>query len=219
MAGIDLYEAMSTLRAVRRLRTDPIPDDVLRRVLQAATWAPSGGNVQPWRVIAVKDAAKKQALQDLYIGPWRKYAEDHRKQREGLPPAVVEKTEKMIAAADHLAEHYAEAPVILVFCFCPERMAITDLNCDRPSVVGGGSVYPAVQNALLACRAEGLGCTLTTLLCFKEQEVREILGIPENWGTCAYLPIGYPASKGHGPISRRPVEKMAFLDRWQAPLA
>ena len=82
----------------------------------------------------------------------------------------------------------------------------------------GGSVYPAVQNALLACRAEGLGCTLTTLLCFREKEVKEILGIPENWGTCAYVPIGYPASKGHGPISRRPVAKMAFLDRWDAPL-
>jgi nitroreductase len=216
--GIDLYEAMSTLRAVRRLRTDPIPDDVLHRVLQAATWAPSGGNQQPWRVIVVRDAEKKRALQELYVGPWRRYAKQHRKLLEGLPPAARERQEKMIAAADHLAEHYAEAPVILVFCFCPDRMAITDLEAGRPSVVGGGSVYPAVQNALLACRAEGLGCTLTTLLCYREPEVKALLGIPEDWGTCAYVPIGYPALKGHGPISRRPVEKMAFLDRWDAPL-
>lgn len=218
MASMDLYEAMSTLRAVRRLRPDPIPDEVLHRVLQAATWAPSGGNQQPWRVIVVKDPATKRALQDLYVGPWRRYAEGHRKQLVGLPPAVLEKQERMIAAADHLAEHYAEAPVILVFCFCPERMAITDLEADRPSVVGGGSVYPAVQNALLACRAEGLGCTLTTLLCYREPEVKALLGIPENWGTCAYVPIGYPVLRGHGPISRRPVEKMAYLDRWEAPL-
>ena len=218
MAEIDLYEAMSTLRAVRRLRPDSIPDDVLHRVLQAATWAPSGGNQQPWRIIAVKDPETKQRLQELYVGPWRKYAEEHRKLIEGLPAHILAKQEKMIGAADHLAEHYAEAPVILVFCFCPEQMAITDIKADRPSVVGGGSVYPAVQNALLACRAEGLGCTLTTLLCLREPEVKELLGIPEKWGTCAYVPIGYPASKGHGPISRKPVEKMAFLDRWDAPL-
>jgi nitroreductase len=97
-------------------------------------------------------------------------------------------------------------------------MAITDSGLDRPSVVGGGSVYPAVQNALLACRAEGLGCTLTTLLCFKEPEVKALLGVPDEWGTGAYIPIGYPAKRGHGPISRKPVEKMAYLDRWGDPL-
>jgi nitroreductase len=96
-------------------------------------------------------------------------------------------------------------------------MAITDARLDRPSVVGGGSVYPAVQNALLACRAEGLGCTLTTLLCFAEAEVKALLGLPDDWYTCAFVPIGYPQLKGHGPISRRPVSKMAFRDQWGEP--
>jgi nitroreductase len=218
MSEIGVYEAMSTLRAVRYLKPDPIPDDVLRRVLQAATWAPSGGNTQPWRVVVVEDAALRKRLQELYIGPWTEYAAEHRKGIASLPPAQLDKQERMIAAADHLAHHLAEAPLILVFCFAPKRMAITDLGLSRPSVVGGGSVYPAVQNALLACRAEGLGCTLTTLLCMREAEVKELLGLPEEWGTCAFVPIGYPAKRGHGPISRRPVEKMAYLDRWGAPL-
>ena len=214
MSEIGLYEAMSSLRAVRRLRPDPIPDDVIERVLQAATWAPSGGNVQPWRVIVVQDAAKRERLQQLYIGPWRQYAKGHRGQADHLGEDARARQERMLAAADHLAEHLHEAPAILVFCFQPERMAITDAGLDRPSVVGGGSVYPAVQNALLACRAEGLGCTLTTLLCFAEKQVVALLGIPEGWYTCAFLPIGYPSRKGHGPITRRPVSKMAFRDAW-----
>ncbi len=77
-SDVSLYEAMSTLRAVRRLRPDPIPEEVLGRVLQAATWAPSGGNVQPWRMIVVQDAAKRLRLQELYSGPWKQYAKDHR---------------------------------------------------------------------------------------------------------------------------------------------
>lgn len=217
MSEIGVYEAMSTLRAVRRLRPDPIPDAVIERVLQAATWAPSGGNVQPWRVVVVQDAAKRRRLQELYVGPWRDYERDHRKQIAHLEGEVRAKQERMIASASHLAEHLHEAPAILVFCFEPSRMAITDAGLDRPSVVGGGSVYPAVQNTLLACRAEGLGCTLTTLLCFVEPEVKQLLAIPDEWYTCAAVPIGYPASKGHGPISRRPVSRMAYRDDWGQP--
>lgn len=218
MPEVGLYEAMSTLRAVRRLRPDPIDDDVLARVLRAATWAPSGGNVQPWRIIAVRDAGKRRRLQELYIGPWREYAASHASASDAAPPEVASRMGRMLAAADHLADHYHEAPVILVFCFDPRAMAITDIDLDRPTVVGGGSVYPAVQNTLLACRAEGLGCTLTTLLCLREKEVVELLGIPEGWGTCAYIPIGWPASKGHGPISRRPIEKMVFADTFGTPI-
>ena len=101
-----------------------------------------------------------------------------------------------------------------MFCFNPQNMAITDADLPRASVVGGGSVYPAVQNAMLACRAENLGVTLTTLLCFEEDAVRELLNIPDPWYTCAFMPIGYPVGKGHGPITRRPVAKLAYLDGW-----
>ena len=104
--------------------------------------------------------------------------------------------------------------MIAVFCFNPGRMTITDAGLDRPSVVGGGSVYPAVQNLLLACRSEGLGCVLTTLLCMEEVHVKPLLGIPDGWYTCAFVPIGYPVGAGHGPISRKGVDDMVFTERF-----
>lgn len=214
MSDIGLYEGMSTLRAVRRLRPDPVPDSSLRRVLEAASWAPTGGNAQPWRVVVVRDAAKKKALGEQYATHWRAYSSQHMAQLEGAPDAVVEQSRKMFRAGDYLAEHFAETPVVLVFCFNPKAMAITDSKLERVSVVGGASVYTAVQNALLACRAEGLGCVLTTLLCQAEPEVKALLDIPDAWGTAAVIPIGYPVGKGHGPISRRPIEKLVFAERW-----
>jgi len=213
-AGIDLYEAASTTRAVRRLRPDPIADDVLRRVLRAASWAPSGGNLQPWHVIAVRDPARKKALAALYREEWSDYAAKRRALIAPLPEALRDSTERVLRSGDHLAEHMGEAPVLNVFCFHPERLHITDTDLGRPSVVGGASLYPAVQNLLLACRAEGLGCVLTTLLCEREAEVRALLEIPEPWATCALVPIGWPVGGGHGPVSRRPVEQVAFSDRF-----
>jgi nitroreductase len=117
-------------------------------------------------------------------------------------------------AGNYLAEHMHEAPLIAVFCFNPKLMAITDSDLDRPSVVGGGSVYPAVQNFLLACRNEGLGCVITTLLCYEEAAVKELLGMPEDWYTCAHIPVGYPILGGHGSIRRRGVEQMVRYNQW-----
>lgn len=218
MGEIGVYEAMRTLRAVRRLRPDPIPADVLLRVIEAATWAPTGGNAQPWRVVVVRDAAKKERLGALYAQRWRAYSEQHRRLIADAAPAVKEAAARMLRSGDHLAGNFAATPVVLVFCFNPKHMAITDAAQDRPSVVGGASVYPAVQNLLLACRAEGLGCVLTTLLCEVEPEVRGLLAIPDPWYTAAAVPIGYPLLRGHGPLSRRPVERMAFAERWGEPL-
>ena len=214
MPETGIYEAMSTLRAVRRLRPDPVAPEVLHRVLEAATWAPTGGNIQPWRVIVAKDASVKAKLGALYGEQWDTYAAGHRSLIADQPEHVREQAERMLRAGDHLGEHFGEAPVIALFCFHPELMAITDRSLGRVSVVGGASIYPAVENLLLACRAEGLGCVLTTLLCACEEQVREILAIPEPWATAAAIPIGYPRHRGHGPITRRPVEKMAFLDGW-----
>ena len=214
MAKIDLREAMSTLRAVRRLKPDAIPDEVLRRVLEAASWAPTGGNTQPWRVVVVRDRDKMKELGLLYSKGWYAYAEGHRAMIADAPEPIRASTEKMFAAGNYLADNFSETPVLLVFCFNPKIMAITDAKLDRISVVGGASIYTAVQNTLLACRGEELGCVLTTLLCECEEDVRGILEIPEPWGTAAAIPIGYPVLGGHGPISRRPVEKLAFEDTW-----
>lgn len=214
---MDLYEAMSTQRAVRRLRPEPVPDEVLERVLQAACWAPTGGNVQPWRVVVVTDPAKKAGLQAIYAPEWARYAEGFLRRLSGLPEEQLEPWRRVAAAGDHLAEHLAEAPAILVFCADPAQMAVTDARLDRISIVGGGSVYPAVQNALLACVAEGLGCAITTLHCFREGEVLELLGIPEGWATAAMVPIGYPVGRGHGPITRQPPTRLAYRDSFGTP--
>ena len=219
MASHDLYDVMSTLRAVRRLRPDPVPADVLDRVLQAACWAPTGGNMQPWRIIVVRSPEKKQALADIYAPEWKTYTEFGRRraERQQLPAADMAKLERTLAAGDYLAAHLHEAPAILLFFADPAMMAITDKNLDRISMVGGGSVYTAVENAMLACVAEGLGCTLTTLHCIREPEVKAALDIPEGWATLAMVPIGYPIGKGHGPIARRPPAELVFDDVYGAP--
>ena len=216
MAEMGIYEAMKTLKAVRKLRPDPIPDDVLRRVLEAATWAPTGGNRQPWRIVLVKDRAKKQRLGELYSRSWKAYTGNYYSAiPQNLPAEARERTIRTLKAGDYLAEHFGDTPAVVVFCFNPNYMAITDSQQKRPSVVGGGSVYTAVENLLIACRAEGLGCVLTTLLCESEPEVRELLSIPDPWYTAAAVPIGYPLGRGHGPLTRQPVEKLVFLDSWE----
>ncbi len=210
----ELYDVMSTLRAVRKLRPDPIPPEVLDRVLQAACWAPTGGNTQPWRVVVATGDETKQALQEIYEPEWERYSTGFMKMMAGLPTEELAKWERIVAAGDHLAQHLAQAPAILMFCANPAMMAITDAKLDRVSMVGGGSVYPAVQNAMLACVQEGLGCTLTTLHCLQEDEVKEVLGIPAEWATVGMVPIGYPVGKGHGPITRQPPSAMAYRDRF-----
>ncbi len=214
---MDLYEAMSTLRAVRRLRAAALPEDVVQRVLQAAAWAPTGGNVQPWRVVLVRERGLKEKLGALYDARWKAYTAGHRKLLANAPAELKAKTERMIDSGDYLAEHFGDTPLVAIFCFNPQLMAITDAAQPRVSVVGGASVYTAVENFLLACRAEGLGCVLTTLLCEVEPEVRELLAIPQPWATAAAVPVGWPLGAGHGAISRRPVDKLAFADRWGTP--
>lgn len=217
MGEIGLYDAMRTTRAVRKLRPDPVPDAVLARVLEAATWAPSGGNRQPWRLIVVRDPDVKRALQRMYAEGWRAYLPIARKGDVALSEAQRAKRERALRAGSHLARNWHRAPVILVVCFDPRGLAITDRELGRPSVVGGASIYPAVQNLLLACRAEGLGCVLTTLLCAREKEIRPLIGLPEPWALAAFVPVGYPVGTGHGPLGRRAVEAMVFADRWGEP--
>ena len=218
MAQPTVYEAMSTLRAVRRLKPDPIPTDVLGRVLQAAAWAPTGGNAQPWRIVLVTDPKPKAALGALYSGSWKQFSKIYETRLAGAPEADRAREMRTLDAGNYLADHFHEAPAIAVFCFNPKFMAITDAKLDRISVVGGGSIYTAVQNLMLACRAEGLGCVLTTLLCEHEEKVREILASPQPWGTAAAIPMGYPKAKGHGPIRRKAAKDLVYANRWGTAL-
>ena len=162
---MELYEAMRCAPATRRFRTDPVPRDVLLRVLDAARFAPSGGNRQGWRLVAVEDAQMRRALRDLYLPHWRAYLESTGAVRmlanpDDHDPARV----RMVRLADAFAERLHEVPLHLVVCVRIADLAITDSALDRPSIVGGASVYPFVQNILLALRAEDLGASLTTLL-------------------------------------------------------
>ncbi len=219
MSAEILYELMSTQRAIRRLKPDPIPSPVLARIMQAAAWAPSGGNMQPWRFVMVRDPVRKQRLGELYAGRWTRFSELYRQRVAGAPEPQRSREERTIAAGDYLADHFGECPVIGVVCFNPDLMAITDARQERVSVVGGGSVYPAVQNFMLACRAEGVGCVLTTLLCQDEPEVRTLLEIPEGWYTAAAIPMGYPVAGGYGPVARRDVSELFYADTWGGALS
>ncbi len=215
---MEIYDAMSTLRAVRRIKPDPIPSDILQRVLTAATWAPTGGNHQPWRMIAVQDAALKQGMEDLYRPHWESYIPGYEAHLASMSEAQASSSRKALESGTYLANHMHEAPVICVFCFDFAHITVTDANLSRQSVVGGGSIYPAVQNLLLAARTEGLGCVLTTLLCIEEVGIKKLLNIPDNWHTAAFVPIGYPVLGGHGKITRRPVTEMAFSNTFGNPL-
>jgi len=214
---MQLVEAMSTLRAVRKLRADPVPDDVLERVMQAACWAPTGGNTQPWKVVVVTDPTLKTGLKDIYHPLWQRFRVGYLERTEQMEEGQAEAQRRIVRAGDHLADHLHEAPAILMFCANPAAMAITDAKLDRISMVGGGSVYPAVQNAMLACVEEGLGCTLTTLHCLREADVKALLDIPESWATVGMVPIGYPVGRGHGPITRKGPDVMAARDKFASP--
>lgn len=215
-ARIELYEALCTTRAVRRLRPDPIPERVLERVLCAATCAPTGGNAQPWRVLVLTDPERKRALAEHFAPTWEIYSSPGREAMQRLPEEKRARGMKVMAAGDHLARHFAQAPVILVFCHDPRMLAQGVPDDPQPKFLFGGSLYPAIQNLLLACRAEGLGGVLTTMIWRREAEVLQQLGIPDPWRLHAVVPIGYPRGGGHGPLARKAVSAMAYRDEWGA---
>lgn len=216
-ARTELYEAIATTRAVRRLRPDPIPQAVLERILRAATCAPSGGNAQPWRVLVLRDPERKRALAGHFESTWADYSQPGRQAMERLPEAKRARGMKVMAAGDHLAAHFAQSPVVFVFVHDPYQMAREGPRDPQPQCLFGGSLYPAIQNLLLACRAEGLGGVLTTMSWRREPEILRALEIPEPWRLHAIVPVGYPVGSGHGPIARKALSTMAHLDRWGAP--
>jgi nitroreductase len=217
---VDLYKTMRNTPATRRFRSEPVAREVLLRVLDAARFAPSGGNRQGWRVIAVEEARTRRALRDLYWPHWRAYLEytgaaqmlanpdDH-------DPARI----RALRHADAFADRLHEVPLHLVVCVRIADLAITDAELDRPSIVGGASVYPFVQNVLLALRGEGLGASLTTLLIPAEPEVKRLLSIPDEIAVAAYVAVGHRADPWPQALTRRPVADFAFSERYGQPLS
>ena len=208
---MDFRQVIETTGTCRHYRPDPIPDDVLHRVLDGTRWAPTGGNRQGVRFIVVRDAAKRRALKDLYLPLWEQYT-SRATARPGAP------VPRLMADADHMARHLDEVPALIVACAQLADILATDRHLDRLTIVGGASVYPSVQNLLLAARAEGLGTALTTLLCAVEPQVKTLLAIPDGIATAALVPIGYPAKGFPKKLARRPLSASCFADAWGAPL-
>ena len=208
-----LYELMSTTRSIRRIKDTPIPSDVLQRVLQAAVWAPSGGNRQPWRMIVCTERDVKQRLSDIYVDEWASYVDFNMAQVKNAPEEIQQRVASGLSVGTQLAASLADVPAVVIFTFDPNMVYVTDNNLGRTPVVGGGSLYPAVQNLLLAARAEGLGGVLTTLVAAREKDLRDLLGFPEGWGVYAMVPLGYPKGS-HGPLRREPLDKMAHFNHW-----
>jgi nitroreductase len=217
---MDLYEAMRGAPTSRLFKPDPVDREMLVRALEHARFAPSGGNRQGWRVVVVEDPERRRALRDLYLAPWRAYME----QTGGAailadPESHDERRVRMVRRANEYAEGLDRVPVHLVVGVRLDDVLATDAALPRQSIVGGASIYPFVQNLLLALRAEGLGAALTTLLVPAEAEVKRLLDIPEEVALAAHVGVGHRADPWPERLARRPVEEFAFLDRFGEPLS
>ncbi len=204
-SGTDVFEIMHTTRSMRRLKSDPVPDELILKILEAGLSAANGGNVQSWRFMVVKDPEIKQRIQRYYK---QAFDETVGPRYRGEPPAGVtrDRYARQGSAVEYLTDHFAEAPVWIVAC----------LEEATPGRASGASIYPAVQNMLLAIRALGLGSTLTSRHLMFESETERILGLPANVHSYAILPIGYPMGK-FGPVSRRSMTDVVFGDRYGEP--
>jgi len=199
----DLFEIIRTTRSMRRLKPDPVAPALLRQVLEAGTCAPSGGNMQSWRFLLVRDPAIKAAVAHWYRRGWHEKVAPGYRASAPPPGSSLDRFHRMLAAAEHLADHLHEAPVWIVPCLVGGTHGRTS----------GASIYPAVQNMLLAARALGLGATLTTLYLLFEREAEAALGLPPDAHSYAIVPIGYPLGK-FGPVARTALEDVVFADRW-----
>jgi nitroreductase len=202
-----LFDTMFNMRAMRRLKPDPVGTELVEQILRAGQAAPNGGNAQAWGFIVVEDPAIKKQIQSYYakayadmVGPHYAAIIDAME-----PGAGRDKFERQVAATRHLTDHYHEAPVMIVAC----------LNVGPNGANGGSgaSIYPAVQNMLLAARGLGLGATLTSRHMIFGEEVDKILALPDGIVSFAILPIGYPEGN-FGPVGRGPISDIVHKNQW-----
>ena len=198
-----LFDAMYTNRSIRQFRSDSVPEALLERILDAAIRAPSGTIRQHWRFLVLRDPDLRARVGALYGDVFREVYNPDR------VPASAQQA-RVLRSAAYLAEHMGhEPPVLILAC-------LENAPGDPPATrIAGSSIYPAVQNLMLAARALGLGTCLTTIHVRREAEVKGLLGIPDHVDTYALIPLGYPATP-FGPLTRKPVAEITFHDRWGA---
>jgi nitroreductase len=201
---VPLLEGIRTTRAIRRLRPDPVPRSLIRKVCEAGTFAPSGGNRQPWQFVAVSDPEIRRFVAERYRKAFAEYIAPAAEAAKD--PAFPEAKRRMQSAATWLAEHLHEVPVHLFLAGWTRR--------GQPQLQ---ALMPAAQNVLLACRAVGLGASLTTLHLRFGEEVDRRLGLPAGCPSCALIPIGWPRGR-YGRPPRRPIDECLHFDRY-APRA
>ncbi len=217
MTTEDLYELMRCVPSTRLFTEEPVARETIERVLDSARFAPSGGNRQGWRVIVLTDPATRRTLRELYVPHWDAYMEAtgmraalNAGEASGLRPGRLQ----MLQRADDYARSFDRVPVHLVICVETTALTVTDIKLPRASITGGASIYPFVQNILLALRAEGLGASFTTLLVPAEPEVRELLGIPETVALAGHISVGHRADPWPSRLTRNPVSEFTFAERY-----
>jgi nitroreductase len=227
---MELRQALTTTGAVRDFSPEPVPDDVVYRILDTARFAPSGGNRQAWRTVVVKDPDIRRRLRDLYLTGWYEYLAI--RQAGQTPWAPVTDRDKEAEAIQNasamrpppgqpggMAEHLDEVPVLIALLADLRGLAAVDRDHDRYTLVGGASIYPFAWSILLAAHEAGLGGVITTMLVREEQTVMELLRVPDGWALAAVLALGYPAGKRPTKLTRQKPEEFTTVDRFDgAPL-
>jgi nitroreductase len=230
-----LHEVMRTMRAMRRLKPDPVPRELLEQMVEAATWAPSGGNQQQYSWVIVTERQKMAELAEL----WKRCHDFYVPVLGDAPADMLEggRRERLLDALRFQRDHFHETPAVIVACYDtsginqhlrskwkgvleggkelgPRYGAMLAKNSPRAgSMSEAGSVYPGVQNLLLTARALGLAAALTTWHLFFEDEFKRVLGIPKNVHTFALIPVGYPRGN-FGPVRRRPAAETIHWEGW-----
>ena len=217
---MELFDVMRTTFAARDFTDDPVPDDVVYRILENARFAPSGGNRQGWKVLVIREQDTRDALFRLMMPTFRRY---YAQSRAGEAPLntihPTQLSDQEIAATDppeDFIRRIADAPVVLLVLLDLSVVASMDAALPRVGVISGASVYPFVHNILLAARHEGLGGTPTTFIAAEEDELKALLGIPDQMAVAALIPMGRPVRQLTR-LKRKPVEAFAMLERWDGP--
>ena len=192
LSDMSLFDAIHTQRSVRHFSTKPVDEELVDAILEAAIRAPSAGNRQPWHFIVIRDREAKRRLGQWYLDSWRH-----------MVAAIGDAASESYRSGGDLARQMKDIPVLILACV------------NQGASTMGSSIYPAVQNLMLAARALGLGTVLTTNHMRFEQEVKAFLGIPEDVDTAALIPIGYPVEGVRfGGSRRKPLTEVVFYDRW-----